>query len=179
MDADLVTRLIETATHAPSAHNRQPWRFAVLITREPKSRLSERMAAEFRRDLTVDGLPEAEIRALVERSQRRIMGSPVVIVLCMDPSEMDEYPDERRRNLEALMATQSVAAATTILLLAAHAEGLGAVWTCGPLFAPEVVRDALNLPDAWQPQAVVFLGYPDETPKAKELKPVGEITRWL
>jgi F420 biosynthesis protein FbiB-like protein len=176
---DVLTRILETATYAPSAHNRQPWRFTVLTTREPKSRLAEAMATEFARDLSKDGLAETEIAKLLERSKSRINGAPVAIVVCMDPSEMDQYPDDRRRNLEMLMATQSVAAAITNLLLAAHAEGLGSVWTCGPLFAPEVVRETLNLPETWEPQAMIFLGYPDETPKTKKIKPLNEITRWL
>ncbi|RPH57981.1 MAG: nitroreductase family protein, partial [Chloroflexi bacterium] len=67
VDADVLTRLLETATHAPSAHNRQPWRFAVLTHPGPKSRLSDLLAADFRRDLAADGLPEPEIEARLQR----------------------------------------------------------------------------------------------------------------
>jgi coenzyme F420-0:L-glutamate ligase / coenzyme F420-1:gamma-L-glutamate ligase len=175
VDAEIVDRILATAVCAPSAHNRQPWRFAVLTTREPKSRLSEQMAALFRHDLEKDGLPETEIETRLERSRRRIVDSPVVIIVCMDPSEMDIYPDDTRYAAEMIMATQSVAAATNTLLLAAHAEGLGAVWTCGPLFAPETVKAALNLPETWQPQAMVFMGWRDETPKLKELKALEKV----
>jgi coenzyme F420-0:L-glutamate ligase / coenzyme F420-1:gamma-L-glutamate ligase len=175
VDAEIVDRILATAVCAPSAHNRQPWRFAVLTTREPKSRLSEQMAALFRRDLEKDGLPEPEIENRLERSRRRIVDSPVVIIICMDPSEMDIYPDDIRYAAEMTMATQSVAAATNTLLLAAHAEGLSAVWTCSPLFAPETVKAALNLPETWQPQAMVFMGWPDETPKLKELKALEKV----
>jgi len=33
---------------------------------------------------------------------------------------------------------------------------------CAPLFAPDLVRQALDLPPAWQPQALITLGYPAE-----------------
>ena len=175
MDANVLSRILETATHVPSAHNRQPWRFAVLTELQPKIRLGDLLAADFRRDLAGDQLAEAEIDARLNRSKNRIKDAPVVIVLCMDTSEMDIYPDEKRSTAERVMAIQSVAAAGLQLQLAAHAEGLGSVWTCGPLFAPQTVQFALNLPDGWEPQAMFFLGYPDETPKSKEQKPMEKI----
>ena len=128
------------------------------------------MSEEFRADLIQEGLPADEIDQRIERSRKRITNAPVVIVLCMDESEMDVYPDARRQQAETTMAVQSVAMAGLQLLLAAHAEGLGAVWTCGPLFAPNAVRATLSLPETWSPQALILLGYPDETPKIKEMK---------
>src|SRR3972149_1042551 len=83
VDVDVLTRILETATHAPSAHNRQPWRFAVLTQPQPKSRLSDFLGADFRRDLASDGLPDAEIESRLQRSRNRIVDLPVVILLCM------------------------------------------------------------------------------------------------
>src|SRR5512133_1389399 len=160
VDREILIRILETATHAPSAHNRQPWRFAVLTQPEPKSRLSDLLAAGFRRDLAADGLPETEIEAQLQRSHNRITSAPVIIVLCMDASEMDVYPDEKRSCAERTMAVQSVAAAGLQLQLAAHAEGLASVWACWPLFSPEAVCAALDLPKTWEPQAMFFIGYP-------------------
>ena len=73
------------------------------------------------------------------------------------------------------MAIQSVANAGMQLLLAIHAEGLGGVWTCGPLFAPEVVQEALDLSKAWEPQAMFFIGHAAENPEARERKSMKEI----
>ncbi len=61
------------------------------------------------------------------------------------------------------MAMQSVAAAIENLLLAAQAAGLGACWICAPLFCPEAVREALALPEDWEAQALVTLGFAAET----------------
>jgi nitroreductase len=83
---------------------------------------------------------------------------------------MDVYPDTKRKKAEYIMAVQSVANAGMQMLLAIHAEGLGAVWTCGPLFAQETVQKALDLPNTWEPHAMFFIGYSDENPKPKELK---------
>lgn len=172
-------RILQTGMYAPSAHNRQPWRFAVLTDFQTKFRLGEAMAAEFRRDLAADGLPDAEIETLVNRSKTRLNEAPVVIVLCMDMSEMDSYPDEKRQHAERTMATQSTALAGLQLQLAAHAEGLGSVWVCAPLFVPQIVQGVLNLPESWEPQGMVFIGHPSGDTKTKELKSYEEIIRFL
>ena len=135
------------------------------------------MADDFQRDLTRDGVAPEKIQAQIKRSKDRINSTPVVILLCLDMSEMDSYPDEKRQYAERMMAVQSVAAAGLQLLLAAHAEGLGGVWTCGPLFAQETIQKTLNLSGSWEPQAMLFIGYPDETPKIKEMKALGSIVK--
>ena len=77
-----------------------------------------------------------------------------------------------------MMSIQSVAAAAAQLLLAAHAEGLGASWICWPLFTPETVRGVLELPASWEPQAMFFIGYPAEHPKPKAVRPLADIARF-
>jgi len=155
-----VRRILETATWAPSAHNRQPWRFAILAGVKSRGRLVDAMGTEFLRDLLADGLSSEEAAVQVERSRSRILEAPLAVLLCLDESEMDNYPDERRQDAEYIMAVQGVAMAGQNLLLAAHAEGLGSVWMCAPLFVPEVVRKSLSLPGSWRPQGLVLLGYP-------------------
>jgi coenzyme F420-0:L-glutamate ligase / coenzyme F420-1:gamma-L-glutamate ligase len=73
------------------------------------------------------------------------------------------YSDQKRNHNEYLMAVQSTAMAGQNILLAAHDAGLGACWMCAPLFCPDVVQEALNLPQDWQPQALLTIGYPAES----------------
>src|SRR5690242_11224061 len=122
-----IENILITATYAPSAHNRQPWRFVVVTDVPVKTRLAEAMARDFERDLAQDGVPPEKIQAQIKRSKDRITSAPLTIILCLDMSEMDSYPDEKRKQAERTMAVQSVAAAGLQLLLAAHAEGLGGV----------------------------------------------------
>jgi F420 biosynthesis protein FbiB-like protein len=174
-----IDRILITAAFAPSAHNRQPWRFAVVSTSCGRSRLADSMAAEYRGDLGADGMAAAQIEDLVERSRARINAAPLVIVLCMDMSDMDTYPDPRRANAERTMALQSAASAGTTLLLAVHAEGLGAVWNCSPLFAPRAVSAALRLPPTWEPQALFLIGRPAESRATPTRKPVSTTTIFI
>ena len=136
------------------------------------------MGADFLRDLTGDGVQLEEARRQVQRSQERILGAPVAVVLCLDRSVEDLYPDESRQDASHLMMTQSVALAGGTLLLAAHAHGLGGVWMCAPLFAPAAVRLALDLPEAWEAQALILLGYPAGIPERRKRLSVNEVTRF-
>ncbi len=178
IDQRVVEQLIEAATWAPSAHNAQPWRFVAVFSREVKERLARLMGERWLRDLTRDGVPADRAEVMVEESVKRITGAPVVIVVALSMMDMDQYPDERRRKAEFLMAVQSVAAAVENLLIAAEAEGLGACWMCAPLFAPEEVRAAVNFPKEFEPQALITLGFPLERPKKPPRKPLKEVLKF-
>lgn len=134
------------------------------------------MAADFERDLRLDGVPQEKIEAQILRSKDRITSAPVVILLCLDMSEMHTYPDEKRQGAERTMAVQSVAAAGLQILLAAHAEGLGGVWVCSPLFAQETIRKTLDLAEAWEPQGMFFLGYAAVEPELRERKSIESVS---
>lgn len=160
---ELIDAILTAATWAPSAHNRQPWRFVVIPDAAARERLAAAMGRQLRADLAADGLSPEAIERDAGRSYQRLTTAPLLIVLCMTMADMDTYPDERRQTNEWVMATQSTAMAGQNALLAAHALGLGACWVCAPLFCPAVVRAALELPDDWQPQGLLTLGYPAET----------------
>jgi F420 biosynthesis protein FbiB-like protein len=162
---ELLEELLESASWAPSAHNRQPWRFAILTDRADKERLARAMGERLRADRTADGDPPAAIERDVARSHSRITSAPVVIVVCASMVNMDAYPDSRRAAAEQTMATQSVAMAVQNLWLMAHEAGLGACWLCAPLFVPGLVREMLSLPEDWQPQGLLTLGWPAEMPE--------------
>lgn len=174
---DVLNMVLTAAIWAPSAHNRQPWRFCVVQSAEVKQKLSERMAAAWRTDLERDGADPAFIERRVAISHARLTGAPVLIVPCVTMEEMDAYPDALRSHAEWTMAVQSVALACQNLLLAAHAAGLGSCWMCAPLFVPALVRDALDLPETWEPQAILTLGYPAEQ-NVKGRAPLSERVVW-
>lgn len=170
-------QVLQAATWAPSAHNRQPWRFAVVQALAARSRLAKAMGARLRADLEADGVPEAVIAADVARSYHRLTGAPVLIVVCLTMADMDRYPDERRQHNERIMAIQSTAMAGQNLLLAAHALGLAGCWMCAPLFSQGTVSEVLDLPASWEPQGLITLGYPAQG-RSKERKPLHEVVRF-
>jgi coenzyme F420-0:L-glutamate ligase/coenzyme F420-1:gamma-L-glutamate ligase len=171
----LIDSILLTAACAPSAHNRQPWRFRVLLEGREKAALADSMGARLRSDRLTDGDAVEAVEADVGRSRQRIAHAPALILACLSMVDMDRYGDPRRREAEHLMAVQSVAMAGQSLLLACHAAGLGACWLCAPLFCPDVVSEVLDLPEDWQPQGLVTLGYPDGTGKPFHRYPIERI----
>jgi F420 biosynthesis protein FbiB-like protein len=172
----VLQRVLEAATWAPSAHNRQPWRFVVLSEPAHREALARRMGELLRAARTADADDTADIEADVSRSYARIAGAAAAIVVFLTMEDMDTYPDARRSHAEELMAVQGAAMATQNLLIAAHAEGLGACWMCAPLFCQEEVAAALDVPAHWQAQALVTLGYPASKGKPANRRPLAEVT---
>ncbi len=170
----VVERLLTTAIHAPSAHNRQPWRFVIIRQSEARCRLEEALITKMRADMRAEGAAESEIEARAANSRRRIQEAPLLVLLCRDLTDVRVDTPE-----EATMAVQSVAAAGLQLLLAAHAEGLGGNWICWPLYARAETRDTLGLPDTWEPQAMLIIGAQAEAPKEKKLKAILEVVRYI
>ncbi len=157
---ELIDQLLEAATRAPSAHNLQPWRFAVISSPIVKAQLADRMGERLKADRQREADRVAEIDRDVQRSRERLNAAPVVIVVCLSSLDLDEAR-------ERIMAIQSVAASIENLLLAAHEAGLGACWMAAPLYCPDVVRDVLQLPDDWEAQALITVGYPADKVKPK------------
>ena len=175
----VVDSILETATYAPSAHDRQPWRFVVVKSPAAKAKLAGAVTGKFQVDMRRAGVVETKIQERVERTIRRTNEAPVIILLCRDVTRVDPQPDEVAKDAEALMGRHSVAVAGLQLLLAAHAEGLGGTWICWPVFAPAEVAAALDLPPEWEPQGMIFLGHADETPEAPKRASLDEIVKYL
>lgn len=174
---EVLEHLLEMARWGPSAHNRQPWRFAVVTQSETQARLAAAMGARLRADLSADGLAPELIEQDAARSYSRITGAAALICVCLSMADMDQYPDPQRARNEEIMAAQSVAMASQNLLLAAHEIGLGACWMCAPLFCSDVVANVLQLPSDWQPQGLITLGYPAQT-RERSRKPIEDFTVW-
>ncbi|MCY4526035.1 MAG: nitroreductase family protein, partial [Anaerolineaceae bacterium] len=121
----LLEQVLQAAIQAPSAHNRQPWRFVVLQEYEDKAGLARTMGERLRQDLQADGVAQSLIEADVSRSYERMTAAPVLILLCLSMRDMDAYPDAQRNAAEHTMAVQGTAMAGQNLLLAAPALGLG------------------------------------------------------
>ena len=92
--------------------------------------------------------------------------APLLIAVCGD-LDKTTMPDGKGKLPDFWI--QDVSAATENLLLAAHAQGLGAVWTgVYPVMERTAeVANVLNCPKNIIPLALVRVGYPDESPEPK------------
>ena len=172
---EVLFRILEASRWAPSAHNAQPWRFIVIQDSATKRKLAKAMASRWNKDMSKNGLPKEQRESLIKASVERFENAPIIIIVCLTMEDMDEYPDDRRKKIEYVIAVQSVAAAIENMLLAAHGEGLGSCWFCAPLFCQDIVRKILKIPQHVDPQALITLGYPADRPNPPPRKTLEEI----
>ena len=181
---ELVRKVLEAGTWAPSAKNGQQWRFTVL-TGESKRKLIEAMR---------EGLDET-----AKRIGRGAMGSsfsscaimeeaPVVIMIWNAGNHAMSAAGRvtillRGRGAEdlALWAEmEGVSAAVQNMLLEAYSLGLGSLWICDVFYAYSPLRKHLG--KGWQLVAAVTLGWPAEKEKNKappRKMGVDEVTEFL
>lgn len=149
---DDVAHVLDAATFAPSAENRQPWVFIVVrddATRIAIHELTLRAWEGGGRDFSATRLP-AKLLADVDHgiAGGGYRGAPVLVVVCADTE----------RGHPATVGS-SIFPAVQNLLLAATALGLGSALTTITTGFSDELRVLLDLPAHVAPQAVVPLGY--------------------
>ena len=176
----LVERLIEAASWAPSASNRQDWRFTVVTSAEREQEMAE--AVRRRWDAILAANRDCGFLEEVERytaSFARFAHAPALVVVSA------RAPDSFQRHLlgEAATATVGSAASAAMaaqnLMLAAHALGLATCCMTGAVAARDELRPLIGLGRRDELVCIIALGYPTETPPPPPRKPVDEIARFI
>ena len=171
----LIEESIELARWAPSAHNGQFWRYTIIEQGSSRENLIENMNSKLKEDLLRDGRSKDYIQREIEKTRTNFLSCPYLILLCLDKKNLEKYSDSEREKNEYIMGVQSVSASATYLLLAFEIKGLAACWYCAPLFAKDIIKDTLNLPNSFIPMAFFTVGYSmKESPKPnrKDLKDI-------
>ena len=184
----LIESILASAVTAPSASNKQPWRFLVVENRDVIGRMAAAVReAVDRVAVAVEPQFEAAFRSYGDYFTRFEL-APLVIVALSQPLMLlttltgPRLTDDDRRRVVAMERDSGLigtSMAMQNLLLAAHAAGLGASGMTGPLVAADAIRGILQVPPAWHIAALVPIGYPYEEPMPTERKSVDHVTRWV
>ena len=159
--AHLIEGAVAEALTAPAPHHTRPVRFVWLQTAEVRTRLLDRMRDKWRADLTGDGRPAEAVERRLARGQILYDATEVVIPFLV-PDGAHTYPDAARTQAEHTMFTVAVGAAVQALLVGLAVRGVGSCWIGSTIFAPDLVRSELQLPDEWEPLGAIGIGYPHE-----------------
>lgn len=136
-----IEQMLRAGMAAPSAVNFQPWEFVVLNERAALDSLAGQL-----------------------RYAKMLREAPLAIVVCARTT----WPDREGNERENIFWVDDCSAATENILLAAHALGLGAVWTAAKDERGEIVAKALGIPDGYKTLNVIAIGYPAENPAPKD-----------
>jgi nitroreductase len=123
-------QLLQSAVRAPDHGRLRPWRFVVIPT-EQRARFGEVMAESMRRRM-----PDTAADML-QRERDKAMRAPVIVAVAAHLNKGHRIPE-----IEQLSA---VAAAAQNLMLAAPAQGYGAMWKTGDAAYDPWVREQLGL----------------------------------
>lgn len=147
VEPEKIKQLLNLARLAPSWKNLQCWRFLVLTD-----------AA--RRGCVLEVFPDEN------PGKKALATAPCLIVVCADPSESGI-----ENGMEYFLADTAIA--FDHLCLAAHGMGLGTCWM--GWFNEEAIKAALGIPQQIRVVGVTPLGYPDQEPKPRPRKELGEV----
>jgi nitroreductase len=156
-------RLMEAARWAPSASNRQPFRFLAIEKPETRAQMAVLVRTAVQEKL--DQIPETErgLAATYAQDFVRFETAPLVLAVYFRANNALA----ERFGMPAdwdVGAVSSASAAIMNLLLAAHALGLGACWMTGPLVAAPALEKFLAIPSGWRLSAIIPVGFADERP---------------
>jgi nitroreductase len=142
-DGAALDAMLQAAVRAPDHGRLRPWRF-VLIREDKRERFGEVLADSMRRR------EPAASPEMLERERAKALRAPLIVVVAAHLARGHKIPEVEQR-------AAAVAAAENIML-AAHAQGYGAVWKTGaPAYDPAVAC-ALGLEAEDQIVGFLYLG---------------------
>ncbi|MGE0056642.1 MAG: nitroreductase family protein [Dehalococcoidia bacterium] len=171
---DVLAKIIEYATKAPSGGNSQPWAFIVVDDREKIRALGDIARVQFaamyenamKNVQPGDPPPLPRLKLMVEDFDN----IPAIVYPCLVKPE---------RNPTGAGMHSSIYPAVQNLLLAARGFGVGAAFTTMTLNDLPKVREILSLPENIEPLVMVPMGYPDKERYGKTTRrPWQEVTHF-
>jgi len=190
---ELIWKIIEAGTKAPSGGNSQPWRFVVVQDPALKRYVQERYKRAF--DLYLQANLEAARRraeppplAALQNQMRAAQAAnalaehlheaPVLVFVCMTPRDLALLTDEEGRVRSHAALYASIFPAAQNILLACRALGLGATLTTLHLVYEGEIKECLGIPAEVETVAMIPIGYPRGKFGPTTRAPVEEVTYW-
>lgn len=175
---EMLLKMAEAASWAPSAGNAQNVRFLVVQDRELLGKMKG-IVDEVVSRTTGNQIPPDKIN-----SYNLFWGAPAAVCAIAAPYESstdrflrDKDPQRHKmRRFQVNPGLQSVSAAVTQFLLAAYALGYGTCWMTGPLIAKPELESALSIRFPEELLTLIAVGRPEPSAVKPPRKPPEEIT---
>ena len=182
-----IERLVEMAVQAPSASNKQPWRFFIVTDKALIAAMAN--AVQTAVDRIVAHVQPEFMEAFRAYGSYfvRFQDAPVVIVPIfkelvvlsnMVDRDIASADLQRIGEMEFNSGLLSIGLALQNLMLYAHSVGIGTSCMTGPLLAADELRNVLAVPESWRIAALLPTGYADEAPAPTTRRSAAAVIRW-
>lgn len=178
---DVLEKVIESASKAPSGSNTQPWVFLVIDDEDQRQKIGDALNAVYEggplKEMIAEGQKSDDKtqRLMLKGAQSffsKLAKAPAIIVPCLYKlSSPTADPTSLEAGSSIYMAVQN-------LMLSARALGLGTVMTTAHVLINDPLREVCNIPDNAYPAALIPIGYPDANFGPTTRKPVEEIIKY-
>jgi nitroreductase len=165
--ADVLQRIFEAATYAPTGGNRQVWRMIAVTDPGLKDQLGvlytkhwQPYTDAYRKANAGTGEEDAAMDRTLAAGDylaANLGTVPVVVIVCFEAEGLAVTDIKLDRT--PVVGGGSIYPAVQNLMLAARAEGVGCVLTTLLCMSEPEVKELLNIPDDWATAAMVPLGY--------------------
>lgn len=174
---ELILKVLEAGRVAPSAKNRQPWRF-IVYTGESKAKLLDCMEKGIEKQKKNPFIPAAYKKGLAsaDNTLRIMREAPVTVIVLNDRSGNPYMPRVAGTMISEIHNTLSIGAAVENMLLRACELGLGGLWVGNTVYAHAEMSKFIGTKK--QISCAVALGYPDEAPEGRPRMNIEEIAEF-
>ena len=169
---DLIHKLIEAGTKAPSGGNRQGWKFLVITDSGTKKKIGDYYEQGWEHAYGAATSDPGQLQPHVHRSAEhlaRTMGeAPVLLMACI---EHDGGPSTMGRGGSIFPSVQNI-------LLAARALGLGSCLTSLHKRYEDEIKELLSIPENVETAALLPIGFPADNNRygPTRRQPVEDVT---
>ncbi|MDR0563212.1 MAG: nitroreductase family protein [Spirochaetaceae bacterium] len=176
IDRAILEKILTAGMSAPSAKNRQPWKF-IVIANERKHDMISIIKSGLEHEKSGAGLlPNFKQYISSAEHTVKIMEEAPVTLFVINTENVFLLNQTAEEKLFEMANIQSIGASIQNILLAALEYGIGSLWICDIYFAYHELRTWLNTEQ--QIIAAVSLGYPNETPFPRARKRIDAIVEW-
>lgn len=174
---EILNKILDAGRVAPSAKNRQPWKYIVFGNEHKKELLRAMEAGLEREEKGVTDLPESRYGIPDAKNTLRIMKEAPIIIVVMNTNAKSPFLmiDNDARVAE-ICDSLSIGASIENILLAAEEMGLGTLWIANTFFAYTELTEYLNTKE--QLVCAVAIGYAKESPRPRARKAWNEIIEY-
>ena len=166
---EVLKEIIKAGTYAPTAVNKQPWRFVVIKNRDLIEKFGERarkLWLENNKDPKDSHLIELT-RMMAHENYRIFYGAPALVLVFAHP--------------EAFSPIQDCSLAAENMMLAGRALGLGSCWIglAAPLGSDELFLKDMVVPENYRLIAPLIFGYPKKADIKGPDRNTDVILKWV